>query len=87
LYTLPTKASGSQFRAPVAVELPLDGRPIAAPIPDDIAAIRRTDAGLGLAWRLAMRQQLEQAFAAGYVMTDCVHIYGAGWHYLLTHAK
>ena len=84
LYILPTEASGARFRAPVKGDLPLDGRPIAAPIPDDIAAIRRTDAGLGLAWRLAMRQQLEQAFAAGYVMTDCLHIAGAGWCYLLT---
>ncbi len=84
LYILPTEASGARFRAPVEGDLPLDGRPIAAPIPDDIAAIRRTDAGLGLAWRLAMRQQLEQAFAAGYVMTDCLHIAGAGWCYLLT---
>ncbi len=84
LQVLPTKASGANFRAPVDVDLPLDGRPIAAPIPDDIAAIRRTDAGLGLAWRLAMRHHLEQAFAAGYVMTDCLHLAGAGWHYLLT---
>lgn len=81
---LPTIASGSGFRAPVDVEPVLDGRPVAVPIPDDIAAIRRTDAGLGMAWRLAMRHYLEQAFAAGYVMTDCVLIDGAGWHYLLT---
>lgn len=81
---LPTIASGEGFRAPVDAEPVMDGRPLAVPIPDDIAAIRRTDAGLGMAWRLAMRHYLEQAFAAGYVMTDCVLIDGAGWHYLLT---
>lgn len=80
---LSTLARGTAFRAPVDVEPILDGRPIAVPIPDDIAAIRRSDAGLGMAWRLAMRHHLEHAFAASYVMTDCVHIDGSGWHYLL----
>ncbi len=84
LQVLPTVASGPNFRAPVEVEPTLDGRPVAVPIPDDIAAIRRSDAGLGMAWRLAMRQHLEQAFAAGYVMTECVQLGDAGWHYLLT---
>jgi predicted GNAT superfamily acetyltransferase len=83
LQVLPTVARETAFRAPVDVEPILDGRPIAVPIPDDIAAIRRSDAGLGMAWRLTMRHHLEQAFAAGYVMTDCLHIDGAGWHYLL----
>lgn len=83
MQVLPTIASGSDFRAPVDVEPGLDGRPIAVPIPDDIAAIRRTDAELGMAWRFYMRRVLEDAFAADYVMTDCVHIGGAGWHYLL----
>ncbi|MFN3978974.1 MAG: hypothetical protein ACK4SA_01160, partial [Caldilinea sp.] len=63
----------------------LDGRPIAVPIPDDIVAIRRVDAGLGMAWRLSMRHSLEQAFAANYMMTDCLRIDNAGWHYLLEH--
>lgn len=81
---LPTIAAGSGFRAPVEVEPVLDGHPLAVPIPDDITAIRRADAGLGMAWRLAMRHYLERAFAAGYVMTDCAHIDGLGWHYLLT---
>jgi predicted GNAT superfamily acetyltransferase len=83
LQVLPTVASGETFRAPVDVEPILDGRPIAVPIPDDIVAIRRADAGLGMAWRLSMRHALEQAFAAGYVMTDCLHVANVGWHYLL----
>jgi predicted GNAT superfamily acetyltransferase len=85
LQVLSTVASGPNFQAPVDAEARFDGRPLAVPIPDDIAAIRRSDAGLGMAWRRAMRHHLEQAFAAGYVMTDCVYIDGVGWHYLLTH--
>ncbi len=85
LQVLPTVASGAAFRAPVDMEPILDGRPIAVPIPDDIVAIRRVDAGLGMAWRLSMRHSLEQAFAANYMMTDCLRIDNAGWHYLLEH--
>ncbi len=85
LFVLPTKASGADFQAPIEVDLPLDGRPIALPIPEDIAAIRRIDRALGMAWRLYVREHLERAFAAGYVMTDCLLLPGAGWHYLLEH--
>ena len=85
LQILPTRPSGAGFRAPVDDERTLDGCPVAAPIPDDIVAIRRKDAGLGMAWRLSMRHTLEGAFAAGYVMTDCLYIADAGWHYLLEH--
>lgn len=83
LVVLPTEASGADFQAPVEVDLPLDGRPVALPIPEDIAAIRRTDRALGMAWRLYVREHLERAFAAGYVMTDCLLLPAAGWHYLL----
>uniref|UniRef100_A0A7C1J9C0 N-acetyltransferase domain-containing protein n=1 Tax=Caldilinea aerophila TaxID=133453 RepID=A0A7C1J9C0_9CHLR len=83
LHIVPTRPAGSRFRVPVEVELPLDGRPLALPIPDDIADIRRTDPPLGMAWRMAMRAYLEQAFQAGYVMTDCVHLPDQGWHYVL----
>lgn len=83
LHVVPTRPGGSRFRAPVDAELPLDGRPLALPIPDDIADIRRTDPPLGMAWRMAMRAYLEQAFQAGYVMTDCVYLPDQGWHYVL----
>ena len=83
---MPTVASGSNFRAPADGELSLDGRPLALPIPDDIAAIRRSDAALGMAWRLFMRHHLEQAFAAGYVITDCLNLAGE-WHYLLEQSQ
>jgi len=82
LVRIPTVASGSSFRAPADSELSLDGRPLALPIPDDIAAIRHSDAALGMAWRLFIRHHLEQAFAADYVIIDCVNLAGE-WHYLL----
>jgi len=82
LFVASTVASGAGFRAPADTDLPLDGRPLAVPIPDDIAAIRRSDAGLGMAWRLSMRHCLIDAFAAGYVITDCLPAAGE-WHYLL----
>ena len=86
LVVMPTVASGSNFRAPADGELSLDGRPLALPIPDDIAAIRRSDAALGMAWRLFIRHHLEQAFAAGYVITDCLNLAGE-WHYLLEQSQ
>ena len=36
-----------------------------------------------MAWRLALRHQLEHAFAAGYVMVDCLQLADGQWHYLL----
>ncbi len=83
LYVVPGKTSAAGLPAPDEGELPLDGRALALPIPDAIAEIRRSDAGLGMAWRLALRQQLEGAFAAGYVMVDCLQLAGGQWHYLL----
>ena len=60
-----------------------DGRPLAVPIPADIGAIRRSDDQLSLAWRLYLRIVLEDAFAAGYTMVDCIHLPDRGWHYIL----
>lgn len=80
---LPTQLTAGGLPAPVEQALRLDGAPLLTPIPDDIAALRRADAGLGLAWRLAMRETLTAAFAAGYRMVDCVLVAEHGWHYLL----
>jgi predicted GNAT superfamily acetyltransferase len=80
---LPTQWTAGGLPAPVEQALHLDGAPLLTPIPDDIAALRRADAGLGLAWRLAMRETLTAAFAAGYRMVDCVLVAEHGWHYLL----
>jgi predicted GNAT superfamily acetyltransferase len=81
---LPTTIGAHGLRQPVECEPRLDGTPIAVPIPADINRIRRTDQGLGMAWRLYMRERFESAFAAGYSVTVCVHLGEAEWHYLLT---
>lgn len=83
LRILPTVTAPAGYRAPAATPSSLDGAPLAIPIPDDIGAIRVADAALGMEWRLFMREILETAFAAGYAITECVHIPDAGWHYLL----
>ena len=80
---LPTSPSG-QFRQPVEGELQLDSAPLAVPLPDDIAAIRRSDPALGLAWRFYIRETFQQSFAAGYQMVDCLHLAERGWHYILS---
>lgn len=79
---VPTAQQGD-FTAPQDIALRLDGAPLALPIPYDIGAIRLTDGSLSLAWRLALRTWLEDAFAAGYTMVDCINIPEGGWHYVL----
>jgi predicted GNAT superfamily acetyltransferase len=61
----------------------LDGSPLAVPLPDDIYVIRNTDHALSMAWRLWMREVLLEAFAAGYVLADCLSGEDGVWHYLL----
>jgi predicted GNAT superfamily acetyltransferase len=80
---LPSMITESGFRGPVEVEVRLDGEPLAVPLPDDIAAVRRQDRELGLAWRFYIREVFEKAFAAGYNLVDCVQIAEQGWHYIL----
>ncbi len=83
----PVARTVSGLSQPVEQELRFDGRPVALPLPDDIAAIRRADAALALAWRLFMRHALEAAFAAGYAMVDCVDWPEHGWRYILQPAQ
>ncbi len=54
LRVLSSVAAGD-LRAPSDEPLPLDGAPLALPIPDDIGALRRTDRALSLAWRYTLR--------------------------------
>jgi predicted GNAT superfamily acetyltransferase len=83
LRVLPTVPAGG-FTRPVESELPLGGEPLALPIPDDIGALRRADPPLALTWRYFVRGVLEEAFAAGYEIVDCLHLAGQGWYYILT---
>jgi predicted GNAT superfamily acetyltransferase len=79
LRVLPTEAVGS-LRKPVDREPSLDGAPLAVPIPEDIAAMRRLDRDLALEWRYYLRARLEQAFAVDYQIVDCLHIPVEGGH-------
>lgn len=84
LQVLPSTLTDNGFRQPGETAVPANGAPLAVPVPEDIGAIRRTDPELGKVWRLYMREVLEAAFAAGYVMVDCVNLPVQGWHYILT---
>lgn len=57
-------------------------------IPPDFLALRDKDRGLALAWRMHTREIFEQAFAAGYMVTDFVHLKGERVprsYYVLSH--
>lgn len=86
MHILPAIRRVDGFQEPMetGAALPLDGAPLAVPIPDDIAAIRASDGALSLAWRFYLREVFEEAFAAGYAMVDCASLDGRGWFYVLT---
>ncbi len=81
---LPSTRDQSGFLQPVDAPLTLENEAVAVPVPDDIGTIRRSDPALGHAWRMYMRAALETAFAAGYLIVDCVKLPDHGWHYILT---
>lgn len=83
LHVLPTGQTAGGLPAPRSVPLHLGGRPVAVPLPENIAAIRHQDRALLLEWRLYMRSVLEQAFAGGYALVDCVQLADLGWRYIL----
>ena len=83
LQILPTTRTANNLSEPRPYTMQCDGTPIALPIPDSVAAIRQHDPKLLLTWRLFMREVLEQAFASGYAMVDCVDLPQKGWHYIL----
>jgi predicted GNAT superfamily acetyltransferase len=45
-------------------------------IPADFQAMRSTDPALAFAWRVHTRELFERLFAAGYLVTDFVHVDG-----------
>ena len=87
LSILQRTASRTDLEAPLLPQPSLDGRPLAVPVPYDIAEIRRHDEGLAIEWRLYLRAVMEQAFAAGYTLIDCVELSQVGWHYILVHGQ
>jgi predicted GNAT superfamily acetyltransferase len=83
LEILPSHSNAAGFSVPGEARFSGEGRPLAVPIPADVAAIRRSDRELSLAWRFYLRAVLEEAFGAGYTMVDCIHLPNRGWHYIL----
>ena len=84
LQILPSRLNEQGFRQPLDEDTTFNATNIALPVPDEIGLIRRSDPGLGHAWRLYMRERIERAFAAGYLMVDCIKVADQGWHYILT---
>jgi predicted GNAT superfamily acetyltransferase len=84
LNVLPSRRRENGFLEPLETTPITADLPIALPIPENIAAIRATDGGLSMAWRMYMRQVLESAFVDGYAMTDCIKLPDRDWHYILT---
>lgn len=83
LQILSTTELGAGLRKPEPPSFNLQGAPIALPLPDDVAALRRGDNQLLADWRYFQREVFEAAFGAGYVLVDCIHIESRGWHYIL----
>jgi predicted GNAT superfamily acetyltransferase len=54
-------------------------RVVVCQTPEDIVALRRSDAKLARAWRIAMRAALASAFDAGYAITGVTR---TGWYVL-----
>ncbi len=55
-------------------------------IPSDLMALKEADLGLAKGWRLFGRMVFEQAFTAGYLVTDFVHEDGRSF-YVLTQGE
>jgi len=63
---------------------PDNGSPMAVPLPLSGSPLQRDDRDLLMAWRLYVRTAMQQAFAAGYAVVDCIDLgEGNGWHYIL----
>jgi predicted GNAT superfamily acetyltransferase len=65
---------------------PLIGALLLIEIPTDIQAIKAADLPLARDWRYYSREVFEEAFAAGYLVTDFVHDEGHSY-YVLTHGE
>jgi len=64
----------------------LSGPLLLIEIPYDFLALKAVDLSLARAWRFYTRAVFEQAFAAGYLVTDFVHDQGRSF-YVLAHGE
>jgi predicted GNAT superfamily acetyltransferase len=86
----PASIAGGGFPHPADLLLKPEGTFLLVEIPSDFMAIRDADAGLALAWRMQSRALFEEAFAAGYMVTDFVHVAseeGRRSYYLLSYGE
>jgi predicted GNAT superfamily acetyltransferase len=77
--------------SPAAIQPPqahpeLAGTLLLIEIPFDFLALKAADLPLAQAWRFYTRAVFEEAFAAGYLVTDFVHDQGRSF-YVLTHGE
>jgi predicted GNAT superfamily acetyltransferase len=61
-----------------------DARGLLCQVPEDIVAMRRADPAQARAWRIAMRQAMTGAMAAGYELTGATR---SGWYVLESAAQ
>ena len=64
----------------------LSGTLLLVEIPGDLLALKTADLSLARAWRTYTRAIFEDAFAAGYLITDFVHDEGRSF-YVMTHGE
>ncbi len=81
------ESSGGLIRPPEHIP-PLENRLLLAEIPADFLALKERDFALARDWRFFARELFENAFAAGYIVTDFVFERNpARGFYLLTHGE
>jgi predicted GNAT superfamily acetyltransferase len=64
----------------------LTGTLLLIEIPSDIQGLKAADLSLARDWRFYSREVFEEAFTAGYLVTDFVHESGHSF-YVLTHGE
>lgn len=69
----------SATHSPIVHDLPMDGKQLMCQIPEDVVAWRRRDPGLAREWRMALRNTMGRAIAAGYSATSMTR---DGWYLL-----
>lgn len=89
LYALVTDAT-SGLLMPPKTSSSLEGRLVLAQIPSNFQTMRETDIALARDWRFFSRQVFEEAFDAGYLVTDFVYDRGSAMprsFYVFSHGE
>lgn len=86
----PASLGESDLPRPAPESEPLQGNLLLVEIPPDIDRIKEEDPDLAQDWRQHTRTLFQQAFAAGYIVTDFVHLAGERVprsYYVLSHGE